>query len=317
MKPEVVILSRLGPPAVMEALEAAYELHRLWETEDRKAALDAASSARGLVTTGSIGADAALMDALPALEVISINGVGLDAVDLQAAKARGVAVGYTPGVLTEGVADMAVALILAASRRLVEGDRFVRDGTWAEGEKLALGWSIRGKVVGFLGFGRIGREISRLLSVFDVRALYHEPEAIEGVTADYRGDLVEMAQESDVLVICCAGGAATENLVNAGVLAALGSSGLLVNIARGSVVQEPDLVAALQAGHLGGAALDVFADEPRVPGDLYDMNNVILTPHIASATTETRMAMGQLVVENLAAYFSGAPLKTPAPMIGL
>ncbi len=317
MKPEVVVLSRLGPPAVMDALEEAYELHRLWETEDREAALDAASSARGLVTTGSIGADAALMDALPALEMISINGVGLDAVDLQAAKARGIAVGYTPGVLTEGVADMAVALILAASRRLVEGDRFVRDGTWAEGEKLALGWSIRGKVVGFLGFGRIGREISRLLSVFDVRPLYHEPEAIEGVTADYRGDLVEMAQESDVLVICCAGGAATENLVNAGVLAALGSSGLLVNIARGSVVHEPDLVAALQAGHLGGAALDVFADEPRVPGDLYDMNNVILTPHIASATTETRMAMGQLVVENLAAYFSGAPLKTPAPMIGL
>ncbi len=317
MKPEVVVLSRLGPPAVMEALEAAYELHCLWEAEDRQAGLDAASAARGLVTTGSIGADAALMDALPALEMISINGVGLDAVDLSAAKARGISVGYTPGVLTEGVADMAVALILAASRRLVEGDSFVRDGTWAGGEKLPLGWSIRGKVVGFLGFGRIGREISRLLSVFDVKALYHEPEAMEGVTADYHGDLVEMAEESEVLVVCCAGGAATHNLVNAGVLAALGSSGLLVNIARGSVVHERDLLFALQAGHLGGAALDVFADEPRVPEALYEMTNVILTPHIASATTETRMAMGRLVVENLAAYFSGEPLKTPAPMTGL
>lgn len=317
MKPEVVVLSRLGPPAVMEALEAAYELHRLWEADDRQAGLEAASSARGLVTTGSIGADAAVMDALPALEMISINGVGLDAVDLPAAKARGIAVGYTPGVLTEGVADMAVALILAASRRLVEGDRFVRDGTWAGGEKLALGWSIRGKVVGFLGFGRIGREIARLLSVFGVRALYHEPEALESVTADYCGDLVAMAEASDLLVVCCAGGAATQNMVNAPVLAALGPNGLLVNIARGSVVHEPDLVAALQTGRLGAAALDVFADEPRAPEALHAMENVILTPHIASATTETRMAMGQLVVENLAAYFSGEPLITPAPMAGL
>lgn len=317
MKPEVVVLSRLGPPAVMEALEAAYELHRLWENDDRQAGLKAASSARGLVTTGSIGADAALMDALPALEMISINGVGLDAVDLPAAKARGVAVGYTPGVLTEGVADMAVALILAASRRLVEGDRFVRDGTWAGGEKLALGWSIRGKVVGFLGFGRIGREIDRLLSVFGVRALYHEPEALEGVNADYCSGLVAMAEQSDVLVVCCAGGAGTQNLVDAPVLAALGPKGLLVNIARGSVVHEPDLVAALQGGHLGAAALDVFADEPGAPEALHAMENVILTPHIASATTETRLAMGQLVVANLAAYFSGQRLITPAPTDGL
>lgn len=317
MKLEVAVLSRLGPPAVMEALEAAYELHRLWEKDDRQAGLQAASAARGLVTTGSIGADAALMDALPALEMISINGVGLDAVDLSAAKARGISVGYTPGVLTEGVADMAVALILAASRRLIEGDRFVRDGTWAGGEKLALGWSIRGKVVGFLGFGRIGREIARLLSVFGVRALYHEPEALEGVSADYCDDLVAMAEESDVLVVCCAGGASTQDLVNSPVMTALGPKGLLVNIARGSVVCEPDLVAALDAGHLGAAALDVFADEPSVPEALQAMENVVLTPHIASATIETRLAMGQLVVDNLNAYFAGKPLITPAPMVAL
>ncbi len=317
MKPEVVVLSRLGPPEVMEALETSYQLHCLWEVSDRQAALKAASSARGLVTTGSLGADPALMDALPELEVISINGVGLDAVDLPAAKARGIAVGYTPGVLTEGVADMAVALILAASRKLVEGDRFVRNGTWASGEKLALGWSIRGKTVGFLGFGRIGREVLRLLAAFGVKALYHEPKALEGVSADYCNDLVTMAEKSDVMVVCCAGGEATRNLVDASVLKALGPKGLLVNIARGSVVCEPDLIATLEAGHLGAAALDVFADEPRVPQALQAMENVVLTPHIASATTETRLAMGRLVVENLAAYFSGKPLLTPAPMDGL
>ncbi len=314
MKPEVVILSRLGPPPVMEALEADYRLHRLWEAQDREAALAAAAGARGLVTTGAIGADASLMDSLPALEVISINGVGLDAVDLVAAKDRGIAVGYTPGVLTEGVADMAVALILAASRRLVEGDRFVRDGTWAGGVKLALGWSIRGKTVGFLGFGRIGREIAALLSVFGITALYHEPAPLAGVEASYRDDLTVMAGESDVLVVCCAGGPGTHNLVDAEVLAALGPGGLLVNIARGSVVKEPDLVAALQAGQLGAAALDVFADEPKVPEALLAMENVILTPHIASGTTETRMAMGQLVLDNLEAFFAGRALVTPAPM---
>ena len=314
MKPEVVVLSRLGPPPIMEALEASYDLYRLWEADNRQAALNAASSARGLVTTGSIGADAALMDALPALEIISINGVGLDAVDLPAAKARDVKIGYTPGVLTEGVADMAVALIMAASRRLVEGDRFVRDGTWAGGSKLALGWSIRNKTIGFLGFGRIGREIASLLSVFGITALYHEPEPLQGVAADYRGDLAAMARESDVLVVCCAGGPGTHNLVNAEVLTALGSNGLLVNIARGSVVREPDLVAALEAGHLGAAALDVFAGEPHVPEALLAMENVILTPHIASGTLETRMAMGQLVLDNLEAYFAGKPLITPAPM---
>ncbi len=314
MKPEVVVLSRLGPPPVMEALEANYSLHRLWEAEDRQAALNAASAARGLVTTGAIGADAALMDALPSLEIISINGVGLDAVDLPAAKARGVAVGYTPGVLTEGVADMAVALIMAASRRLVAGDRFVRDGTWAGGAKLALGWSIRNKTVGFLGFGRIGREIASLLSVFGITPLYHEPEPLVDVDAGYREDLTEMARESDVLVVCCAGGPGTQDLVNADVLSALGPAGLLVNIARGSVVREPDLVAALQAEELGAAALDVFADEPKVPDALLAMDNVVLTPHIASGTTETRMAMGQLVLDNLEAFFSGKPLVTPAPM---
>lgn len=314
MKPEVVILSRLGPPPVMEALETNYSLHRLWEAEDRQAALNAASAARGLVTTGAIGADAALMDALPSLEIISINGVGLDAVDLPAAKARGVAVGYTPGVLTEGVADMAVALIMAASRRLVEGDRFVRDGTWAGGAKLALGWSIRNKTVGFLGFGRIGREIASLLSVFGITPLYHEPEPLVDVDAGYREDLTEMARESDVLVVCCAGGPGTQDLVNADVLSSLGPAGLLVNIARGSVVREPDLVAALQAGELGAAALDVFADEPKVPDALLAMDNVVLTPHIASGTTETRMAMGQLVLDNLEAFFGGKPLVTPAPM---
>ncbi|WP_282606565.1 2-hydroxyacid dehydrogenase [Pelagibius sp. Alg239-R121] len=313
MKPEVVVLSRLGPPPIMDALETAYRLHRLWEAGDRQKALDAASSARGLVTTGSLGADAALMDALPALEMISINGVGLDAVDLPAAKARGISVGYTPGVLTEGVADMAVALILAASRKLVEGDRFVREGTWAGGAKLSLGWSIRAKTVGFLGFGRIGREIAKLLSVFGITALYHEPAPLEAVAAGYCDDLVGMAGESDVLVVCCAGGSSTKDLINASVLTALGPDGLLVNIARGSVVCEADLVASLEAGQLGAAALDVFADEPKVPEALLTMDNVILTPHIASGTTETRMAMGQLVLANLEAYFAGKPLITPAP----
>jgi lactate dehydrogenase-like 2-hydroxyacid dehydrogenase len=309
VKPELVMV---GPmmPHVMEALDSDFTVHRLWEAADRAALLkQVADSVRGIATGGHLGANAALMDALPKLEIISCYGVGVDAIDLGHAAKRKVIVTNTPDVLNDDVANMALALLLATSREIVSGDRYVREGKWLNGA-MHLTRAIRGRRLGILGLGRIGKDIARKAEVFEMEIAYHG-RSKQDVPYRYYADLVEMARDSDYLVAICPGGPATDKIVNRAVLDALGPEGVFINVARGSVVDEPALVAALQEGRLGGAGLDVFAEEPKVPEALLKMEQVVLQPHAASATHETRRAMGDLVIDNLRAHFAGKPVLTP------
>ncbi len=303
-------MRRLAPDTTMQRLAEAYALHCLWEADDLPAFLERAREARGLVTTGSVGADAALIEALPKLEIIANFGVGVDKVDFGAVNARGIVVTVTAGVLTDAVADLALALWLAVLRRVAEADRFVRAGRWPEGP-FGSGRGARGRTAGILGLGQIGRAVAARLSGFGVEIAYSDLAAAPDVPYSYMADPVALAGESDFLIVCAAGGAGTAGLVDAAVLSALGPDGILVNIARGSIVDEAALVAALQAGGIAGAGLDVFADEPNVPRALREMDNVVLMPHQASNTVETRIAMGENVLANLAAHFAGGPVPTP------
>ena len=310
MQPEILLVGRMMPH-VMEALDKAYVVHRLYEADDRTAFLDEIGGrVRGIGTNGHLGADATLIDALPNLEIISCYGVGVDAIDLPHAAQREVIVTNTPDVLNDDVANMAIALLLATSRRLCEADRYVRSGQWLQGD-MALTRGIRGRKLGILGLGRIGKDIARKAKVFGCEIVYHGRKPQADQSYPYYDDLVAMARDCDFLVVICPGGAATHNLVERTVLDALGPDGTLINVARGSVVDEPALVAALQDGRLGAAGLDVFADEPRVPETLLAMDNVVLQPHQGSGTIETRRAMGDLVVDNLRAHFAGKPVLTP------
>ena len=297
-------------PSVEQALNAAYTVHRLWQASDRAALLaEIAPRVRAIATSGGAGADAALIDALPRLEIISCFGVGVDAIDTAHCQAKGVIVTNTPDVLTDEVADLAIGLTLATLRRLPQGDAFVRSGQWPTG-KFPLADKLGGKVMGILGFGRIGQAIGKRAEACGVTVVYSGPRAKAGLPQLYYADLAAMARDSDILMIACPGGPETERLVNAEVLAALGPKGYVVNIARGSVVDEPALVDALVQGRLKGAGLDVFANEPQVPEALFKLDNVVLQPHVGSATHQTREAMGDLVVRNLAAHFVGQPLPT-------
>ena len=310
MKPEILVASPFYQPQ-LERLEREFTAHRLWEAKDRAALLrEHAASIRGLATTGFAGADAALMDALPKLEIISCFGVGVDAIDLAAAAERRIIVTNTPEVLNEDVADLALALMLAVSRRIAAGDRFVRAGRWLKGN-LPLAAKLSGKRLGILGLGRIGRAIARRAEAFDMPIAYHSRKPVEGVRYRHYPDLVALARESDFLVAIVPGGPATRHIVNEAVMKALGPQGVLVNVARGSVVDEEALVRCLEDGSLGGAGLDVFEAEPKVPEALFAMDNVVLAPHVGSATHETRNAMGRLTVDNLIAHFAGKSVLTP------
>jgi lactate dehydrogenase-like 2-hydroxyacid dehydrogenase len=286
-------------------------VHKLWQAKDRTALLaQLGGRVRALQTVGSNGADAKLMDALPKLEIISNFGVGVDSVDLDAARQRGVIVTNTPEVLNECVADLAMGLTLATLRRISLGDRFVRAGSWLKGA-LPLAQKVGGKTMGILGYGRIGKAIAKRAEAFGMRIVYHGRKPQAGVAHKYYASLTEMARDCDVLMVICPGGAATHHIVNAEVLKALGSKGTLINVARGSVVDEQARVKALGAGTLGAAGLDVFEAEPRVPEALIAMDQVVLQPHVGSATHETRKAMGDLTVDNLRAHFAGKPVLTP------
>lgn len=310
MKPEVLLTSRMLA-SVAPNMDEHFTVHRLIDAEDKEAFVaKVAAGVRAIATDGGVGASAALMEKLPKLEIVACCGVGVDAVDLAYAAKRGIAVTNTPDVLNDDVANLGVILLLAASRRLVFNDRWVREGKWLRGSP-PLARSVRGKTVGILGLGRIGKSIAEKLQPFGCRIVYHGRKRQAEVEYEYFPDLVAMARASDYLVVICPGGEATRNLVNAEVLEALGPEGTLINIARGSVVDEPALIAALKSGKLGCAALDVFADEPRVPQELIGMEHVILQPHMGSATLETRRAMGELTVNNLIAHFAGKPLLTP------
>ncbi|ACB94272.1 2-hydroxyacid dehydrogenase [Beijerinckia indica] len=306
MKPEILLIE----PMLFEIenrLDHDYVVHR-WQ--GRGTTLEAALRIRGIATGGATGVPAELMSSLPNLEIIAINGIGTDAVDLVEAKNRKIGVTTTPGLLTEDVADMALGLILCTLRGLPEADRFVRDDQWGK-VSLPLAHTVTGKRLGILGMGRVGRAIAHRAAAFGMDIAYTDVARFEDVPQRYVATLHDLAHESDVLVVAASGGPASRHLVNRTILDALGPHGILINVARGSVVDEQALIAALEEGRLGGAGLDVFADEPHVPSALRLLQNVVLQPHRASATVETRLKMGTLVADNLAAHFAGKPLLTP------
>jgi D-3-phosphoglycerate dehydrogenase len=309
-KPDVLMVGAY-PDWDMPLFEHDYVVHSLWLAEDRAGFLRAVGPAiRAIATNGVLGASAELIDACPKLEIIACFGVGFDAIDLERARSRGIRVTNTPDVLTEDVADMAFGLILASFRRIVEGDAFVRSGAWTKGA-LPLGRSLNGKTLGVLGYGRIGRAVASRAGPFGMRIAYCDLAADRSSPHSYHADPVSLAQASDVLVASAAGGAGTRNLVDAAVLEALGPEGLFVNVSRGTVVDEGALVAALENKRIGAAALDVFWNEPGIDRRLLGFDSVIVQPHHASGTVETRKAMGRLVRDNLAAHFAGRPLPTP------
>ncbi|NHV31325.1 2-hydroxyacid dehydrogenase [Burkholderia sp. D-99] len=292
-------------------LSAGYDVHRLWEAADRAAFLaEHGAGVRAIATRGDLGANAALIAALPKLEIIACYGVGTDAIDLAAARERGIRVTNTPDVLTGDVADLGVGLALAMMRRIGAGDAYVRSGAWRDGD-MPLVTRLYGKRVGVVGFGRIGSTLARRLSGFDVELGYFDVAPRVDSPHRFFGDLAELAGWCDLLIVTLAGGPATRHLVGAAVLDALGPQGYLVNVSRGTTVDEPALLDALERGAIAGAALDVFWNEPHIDPRFLALPNVLLQPHHASGTIETRQAMGWLVRDNLAAHFAGAPLVTP------
>lgn len=310
MRPEIVVVGPLYPPTLAR-LDTLFTAHRLWEAADRETLLrKVAPYARAIAVYALDPCPADLIAALPRVEIIAGFGIGVDRIDLVAARARGIRVTNTPDVVTEATADLALGLILAIERRIAEGDRFVRRGDWRGGE-LRFGRSLGGRRLGILGLGRIGRAIARRAEPFGVTIGYGGPRQKPDVSYPFFADPAALAAWSEILVVACPGGAATRHLVGPSVLAALGPEGTLINIARGSVVDEEALVAALQTGALGAAGLDVFAAEPTVPAALAALDNVVLMPHAGSATHETRTAMGELMIANLLAHFAGRPLPTP------
>jgi hydroxypyruvate reductase len=310
MKHELLITGPMYPPTLAE-LEQTYSAHRLWTAPDKDALVASlADKITAVASSNSGGINGATIAKLPNLRTIAHFGVGYDTVDVDAARARKIAVTNTPDVLTDEVADLAIALMLAAVRKVPQGDRYVREGKWLKGA-MALTESVQGKTVGIVGMGRIGRAIAKRAEAFGVKLAYQGPNKKKDLNWPYYRDPVELARNSDILIVACPGGEATRGLVSREVIEAIGPKGTLVNIARGSVIDEPALIEALQSGKLGHAGLDVFADEPRVPQAFMSMENVVLQPHVASATHQTRQAMGQLVIDNLAAHFAGKPLVTP------
>ena len=305
---DVLTICQLLRPEQEHWLGNHYRLTRA----DRDAVPDAiAARARALITSGLDGGPAALIDRMPRLEIIAVNSVGYDLVAMDRALARRIPVTHTPDVLTDDVADLAIGLMIMTSRRLAAADRFVRAGRWAT-EKFPVAGKVSGKRLGILGLGRIGRAIAARAQGFGMEILYTDRAELD---SPYRflPDLVGLARESDFLMVATSAGPDARHMVDAGVLKALGPDGILINIARGSVVDETALVAALESGGIAGAGLDVFEHEPNVPAALVARDDVVLLPHIASSTRETRGRMGQLVIENLEAWFAGKPLVTPTP----
>ena len=312
MSRPVLLMCPVPYPPTQVELEATRTVHRFWEAADRDALLASiADRCEVVVTSGGRGVEPAVMDRLPNLKLVACFGVGIDGMDLGYCRARGIAVTNTPDVLTDDVADLALALMLASLRQVVAADRYVRDGSWVKRGMMPLTTAVTKRRVGVVGLGRIGSAIARRCAAVGCELAYHGPNR-KPVDWRYFADPVEMGRWADVIIAACPGGPATRGVVSRAVLEALGPQGHFVNIARGSVVDQAAMIELLQSGALGGAALDVFDDEPNVPQALIDLPRVVLQPHHASGTHETRTAMGRLVLDNVAAQEAGRPLLTPA-----
>lgn len=314
MKPDLLLIGGTTP-RVMAALEDAFSVHRGNDVEDWNSFLDEnGEKIVAVSTTGHDGLKPEIMERLPNLEIISGFGVGYDAIDANGAAERGIIVTHTPNVLNKDVANTAIALLLAVTRRIVRDDAYVRAGKWTGFGSAPLTESIEGKTVGIVGLGRIGETIAEKLSAaFDCQIAYHTRNEREDSPYTYYDDLVEMAKAVKYIIVITPGGASTRKLVNREVMDALGPEGTIINVARGSVIDERELVSALVEGRLGAAGLDVFENEPQVPEALFALDNVVLLPHVGSATVETRQAMGDLTVENLVRYFDEGKVTSPVP----
>ncbi|MBL0085771.1 MAG: 2-hydroxyacid dehydrogenase [Ideonella sp.] len=314
-RPEILAVARL-PPMLATQLSAAFTVHERLHELDPAALAAAAPRIRAVVGGGESKVSAELIGQLPALEMISVMGVGYDGIDVAAAKARSVMVTHTPNVLNDDVADLAIGLMLCAARQLPAADRWVREGRWPTGP-MPLARKMSGARLGIVGMGRIGQAIAQRALAFGMSIAYTARSAKGQLPHRFVASVEALAAESDFLVVITPGGAGTRKMIDARVLAALGASspqkGILVNVARGSVVDEAALIDALERGVIAGAGLDVFEAEPNVPERLRALPQVVLTPHIGSATSQTRQAMADLAFNNLAAHFAGQRVHTPVP----
>ena len=308
---DVLVVAKLWPPMI-EALHGAFRVHDRLHQTDPAALAEVAPRIRAIAASGESKVSRELIAQLPALEIVSVFGVGYDGVDVAAAHERGIAVTNTPDVLNDEVADLAMALVLSISRRIPQADRFVRDGQWANGP-MPLSRKVSGARLGIVGLGRIGKAIATRAEAFGMEIAYTARSEKAGAGHAFHPTAKALAAAVDFLVVITPGGAGTRKLIDADVLRALGKDGYLINVARGSVVDEAALVAALLDGTIAGAALDVFENEPAVPAALLGLDNVVLTPHIGSATWQTRRAMKDLAFGNLQAHFGGRPLLSPVP----
>jgi len=307
MKPGILALTPLYAPT-LAALEREFIVHKLWEAPDADACIKAVSAnVRGVVTTGLVGCGRRHIDALPKLEIIACFGEGDDMLDLATAKERGIVVTNTRNSIIETVADLALGLLIATMRRIAECDRFVSAGRWQSGPP-ALGSGLTGKTCGIVGLGKIGAAVARRVAACGMQVCYHGPREKANDGYSFYADLEALARASDCLVVSCPSTPATQKIIDARILTALGADGFLVNVARGAIVDEQALIAALRDGRIAGAGLDVFWDEPQVPAELAKMEQVVLVPHIGSYTREIREERSAMLLASVRAHFAGKPV---------
>ncbi|TAK48644.1 MAG: 2-hydroxyacid dehydrogenase [Xanthobacteraceae bacterium] len=312
-KPEILVY---GPakPTIIDPLRERFTLRMVETSHDiDRLSRSVAEQIHGMAVTGLVPVESDLLSHCPKLEIIASFGVGYDHVDLGYAREHGIIVTNTPVVLTEETADAAIGLLICTAREFIKADRFVRSGEWLKKPYPLTRGTLRDRTVGIVGMGRIGRAIARRLEAMRVPVVYHSRRPVEDVPYRYFGSLIDMARAVDVLIVMTPGGLHTMKLIDAEIFSALGPNGILINLSRGSVIDEAALVAALRNKTIMAAGLDVFANEPHVPEELRAMDNVVLLPHIGSASVHTRAAMDHLVVENLRAWFAGKPPLTPVP----
>ncbi|GLS21799.1 glycerate dehydrogenase [Labrys miyagiensis] len=307
-----LLMPRPMLPHATSVLEKEFTVHKLWQAVDPAAMLaDLRDKVRFIAAGSHSAVDAAMIEALPKLEIIANFGVGYDSVDAATAAKRGIIVTNTPDVLNEDVADLAMGLLISTVRELPQAEKYLRDGKWLEENYPLTRGTLRGRTLGIVGLGRIGKAIAKRAEAFGLKIAYFGRRQQADASYPYYDSVLALAEAVDTLMLILPGGTETRNLIDAKVLEALGPHGILINVARGSVVDEPALIAALQKGEILGAGLDVFADEPKVPEALIALDNVVLLPHVGSASHHTRAAMGQLVIDNLISWRDGKGPITP------